>query len=120
MRKSIKAVIFSALVFPGTGHLVLKKYISGILLSGITLFCLFSLFSKLFSITQDLSTKIQSGEISADVGQLTELVSQQLTEGDAQAISIPTIVIFVCWIVGIIDSYRVGLNQDKLIASSNT
>ncbi len=112
MRKSIKAVLLSALVFPGAGHFSLKKPVQGTLLVAITLLCLYSLVSTVLEISQNLSAKILSGEIPYDVAQITQLVSQELS-GDDQLINISTIVLVICWVVGIADSYRVGLKQDK-------
>ena len=113
MRKSIKAVLLSALVFPGAGHFSLKKPVQGTLLVGITLLCLYSLISTVLQISQNLSAKIQSGEIPYDVAKITELASEQLSGGDDRLISISTFVIIICWIVGIADSFRVGRLQDK-------
>lgn len=113
MRKSIKAVLLSALVFPGAGHFSLKKPVQGTLLVGITLLCLYSLISTVLQISQNLSAKIQSGEIPYDVAKITELASEQLSGGDDRLISISTFVIIICWIVGIADSFRVGRLQEK-------
>jgi len=112
MRKSIKAVLLSALVFPGAGHFSVKKPVQGTLLVGITLLCLYWIISTVLEITQSLTAKIESGEIPYDVAQITQLVSQELS-GDDQLINISTFAIIICWIVGIVDSYRVGRLQDK-------
>ncbi|MEH6456790.1 MAG: hypothetical protein V7749_10740, partial [Cocleimonas sp.] len=112
MRKSAKAVLLSTLVFPGAGHFSLKKPIQGTLLLGITLFCLYWIVSTVLEITQNLTAKIERGEIPFDVAQITQLVSQQLSVDD-QLITISTYGLVICWIVGIVDSYRIGRLQDK-------
>jgi len=55
-----------------------------------------------------ITTKIQTGEIPLDVAGITELVSRQATGAEAQLQNIATAVFIICWITGIIDSYRVG------------
>lgn len=113
MRKSIKAVLLSALVFPGTGHLSLKKPVQGWGLIGITLVCLYFLISKVLRISKDLSAKIQSGEMPFDTAQINDVVTQQISDSDNQFLNISVMVIIVCWIVGVVDSFRIGRIQDK-------
>ena len=117
MQKSIKAVLLSALVFPGAGHFSLKKPVQGTLLVGITLFCLYFLVTTVLEISRNLAAKIQSGEIPYDVAIITKSVTEKLSGGDDQLISLSTLGIMICWIVGIADSYRVGRIQDKNGAS---
>ena len=114
MRKSIKAVLLSALVFPGTGHFVIKKPVFGSVLVGITLFCLYHLISTVVEISRDLSAKIQTGEIPYDVAKISELVSEKLAGSDEQLIGLSTLGIIICWIIGVVDSFRVGRQHDKM------
>ena len=113
MSKSVKAALLSALVFPGVGHFLLKKPVQGVLLSGAALVCVYSLVSTALEIAQAISAKIQSGEVPLDVAKINELVSKQLTVGDGQLINIPTLLLAICWVVGIVDSYKVGREQVK-------
>jgi hypothetical protein len=117
MRKSIKTVLLSALVFPGTGHFSVKKPVHGTLLVGITLVCLYFLISKVLEISQNLSAKIQSGEMAYDVDKIAQTVTEKLSGSDSQVINISALVIIICWIFGVIDSFRIGLKQDKIQSS---
>jgi len=63
MGQSLKAALFSAFVFPGSGHFLLKKHVRGVLLSGITILCAWALVSTALEKAQEISLKIQSGEI---------------------------------------------------------
>jgi len=60
-----------------------------------------------------ISEKIQRGEIKADITGLTELVEKQMVSTDTLTQNIATTVLVICWIVGIVDSYRLGRLQDK-------
>ena len=113
MRKSIKAVLLSALVFPGAGHFSLKKPIQGSLLVGITLLCIYFIVSTVMDISRGLSAKIESGEIAYDVNTITEMATEQLSNSDNQVMGTSMLVILICWIIGIIDSFRIGRSQDK-------
>ncbi len=64
-------------------------------------------------IAQGLSEKIQSGEVPFDVTKISELLSQQLAGSDGQLVNIPSLLFIICWLVGVIDSFRIGWSQGK-------
>lgn len=113
VKKSTKAVLLSALVFPGSGHLYLKKYISGVLLAGISFAAIYYVLTKSMEQAFAISDKILSGETQLDIQAITEQVAQQSGGADAQLLNVATIVICLCWLIGIIDAYRVGRICDK-------
>ncbi len=108
MSHSIKAALLSALVFPGAGHLFLKKYISAIALSSAAFSVAYFLTTTMIERAMQITEKIQSGQIPLDVTSINELVSAQSNGADGQALNIATIVFIIIWLVGIMDSYRVG------------
>jgi TM2 domain-containing membrane protein YozV len=113
MKKSMKAALLSAFLFPGVGHIYLKRYIPGMVLVGVSLAGIYYLTSKTVERSLQIVEKIQSGDVPLDVTAITELVSKQPTGTEAQLLDIATTVIIICWLIGIIDSYRVGRGQDK-------
>jgi len=113
MKKSTKAALLSAFVFPGAGHIYLKKYIPGVVLVGASLVGIYYLISKTVERSLQIVEKIQSGDVQLDITAITELVSKQSTGTEVQLLNIATVVIIICWLIGIIDSYRVGCLQDK-------
>ena len=60
-----------------------------------------------------IAEKIQSGETQLDAATIIDLVSKQATGTEAQLLNIAAAVLFVSWLIGIVDSYRVGRAQDK-------
>ncbi len=119
MSKSLKAALLSALVFPGIGHFSLKKPVQGVLLSGVAIVCLYFLLTTAIEIAQQLSVKVQSGEIPMDVEIISEMVSQQLVASDDQRINMPSLLLVICWVVGVVDSFRIGRSQGNSDNSSN-
>ncbi len=115
MNKPMKAALLSAFVFPGVGHFLLKKYIPGAVLAGTAFAGLYFLIAKTVERALQITEKIQSGEVQLDVGTITELVSKQATDTEAQLLSIAAAVLFISWLIGIVDSYRVGRAQDKML-----
>jgi hypothetical protein len=120
MNKSLKAALLSALVFPGIGHFWLKKPLQGSLLSGASIICLYFLLTAVIDIAQRLSAQIQSGEIPFAVTKITELVSQQLAGSNGQLVDISSLLLVIFWVVGVVDSFRIGWSQEKTGEASGT
>lgn len=113
MSHAMKAALFSAFIFPGSGHFLLKKHVRGALLAGVTILCIWVLLSIALEKAQEISLKIQSGEIPFDLARITEEASKLAAgDGTLQA-EIATYLLLFCWLVGIIDAYRVGRLEDK-------
>lgn len=108
MKKSTKAALLSAFVFPGAGHIYLKKYVAGILLAGVSFAAVYYVIAKTVEMAVEISEKIQSGDVPLDVGAITDLVSQQSGGADAKMLNIATTALVICWLIGIVDSYRAG------------
>ncbi len=107
----MKAALLSAFVFPGVGHFLLKKYIPGAVLAGAAFAGLYFLIAKTLEKTLQITEKIQSGEVQLDVATITDLVSKQATGTETQLLNIAAAVLFISWIIGIVDSYRVGRSR---------
>ena len=95
MKRSTKAALLSGLIFPGIGHMYLKRYV--------------------VTTALEVAEKIQSesGGVALDMGAITDLVSQQ-SSGAEQPTNIAMIALVVCWVVGIADSYRQGRTQERV------
>jgi hypothetical protein len=116
MKKTTKAVLLSALLFPGAGHLFLKKYIFGLalIIAGAT--ALYVLVSNVVEKALEIVDQAQRGEVPPDITIITELVLKQAAESDVQALNIATATLIVAWLVGIVGSYLVGRVQDKAVS----
>ncbi len=113
MKKSTKAALLSALVFPGLGHIYLKKYLPGLVLAGASFAALYYLIADATDKAFEIVDKLQSGDAPADIDSITAMLSQQPAGADAQLLNVATIALVICWLVGIVDSYRVGSAADK-------
>jgi hypothetical protein len=115
MKKSTKAALLSAFGFPGLGHIYLGKYIHGIVLFGISAGCIYTVVSNTVERALQIVEKIQSGLVEPDVAAIVELVAKQPTEtGNGPYLQdIVTAIFIVCWIIGSIDSYRIGCGRNK-------
>ena len=113
MRKSTKAVLLSALVFPGTGHLYLKKHIAGALIACFSLGSLYPIVTDAIERAQDIMAKVVRGEVGLDPTAIAELVARQEVGNNFQLLDLALAGLIVCWVIGIVDSYRCGRALDK-------
>ncbi|HEY6131801.1 MAG TPA: hypothetical protein VIV27_07265 [Halioglobus sp.] len=111
MKKATKAALLSGLVFPGVGHLYLKRWIPGLLLIGVAGYFVYSISSDVMGITMDIVQQIESGAVSSDIDTINQLVSQQLS-GREQAMNMATMAFAACWVVGVVGAWWQGRAQD--------
>ena len=113
MTKSTKAALLSGLIFPGIGHIVLKQYLRGSILALVALLAVSAMVKVAFQRAQTIVDRVVSGEIPLETGAISELVANSSNDSDSLVPSISVIVFFACWLIGIIDSYRVGIALEK-------
>jgi TM2 domain-containing membrane protein YozV len=111
MKKSTKAALLSGLVFPGIGHLVLKQHLRAVVLVVISFVALWVLVDIAFDRALTIVDQINSGNISLDSDAIAAAVSDP--GDDSLRENISGFVLVVCWLIGIFDSYRIGVAQDK-------
>ena len=106
MKKSTKAALLSAFIFPGAGHFILKKPLTGLILSATAASAIYVIISKTVENAMRIVEKVQSGEVQTDVAAITDLVNAQTATNDAQGINIAMLVLLAVWIIAIVDAYR--------------
>ncbi len=112
MKISTKATLLSALVYPGAGHFILKKYYLCAMLMAAASIALYILISNAVSKAMLITNDILSGKVPADITVIRELVTKQQTAEDALLVSIATTVLIIVWLISVIDSFRVGRSRD--------
>ena len=116
MKRSTRAVLLSGLVFPGLGHIFLKQYLRGSILVLIALATASVIIRFAVRQAQVIVDGVVSGDISVDAGAMTELLSSASSGSsgsDSTAVTVSTIIFGACWLIGIVDSYRVGIALDN-------
>lgn len=108
MSRSTTAVLLSALVFPGVGHLYLKHFPRGIALLAASLVCLGAIINRAMQQASLVLDQIDLEGGAFDPVQISELASQA---SNSSGSSIATFVLAGCWLVGMIDAYRLGKKQ---------
>ncbi|WP_018506577.1 DUF6677 family protein [Thiobacillus thioparus] len=120
MSRSTTAVLLSALVLPGAGHLYLKHYPRGIALIAISLACLWIFMDRAMQQASIVLDQVASEVGAVDVGQLSNLVTQTSNGPDSLVVTAASLVLAGCWVIGIVDAYRIARNQQNRNALSRT
>jgi TM2 domain-containing membrane protein YozV len=112
MKKSLKGVLLSGLVFPGYGQFVMKHYIRGI---ALMLMCLTGLVVIGVKVRQQISIvfeKIEYGDGAIDMSEILNAVNLAGTASGDVIYRFASLLLLFCWIIGIIDAYRIGRKKD--------
>ena len=107
MSRSTNAVLLSALVLPGAGHLYLKHWRRGCVLIAISLACLWIIVDSAMQQASRVIEKLESEGSALDADQLSALVAQS-NGSDSPVVTVAALVLAGCWVVGIADAYRLG------------
>ncbi|MGB5200728.1 MAG: hypothetical protein WBN68_03710 [Sedimenticolaceae bacterium] len=108
MKRSTKAALLSALVFPGVGHLYAKRFSLGLILAAASAFALYFIVSSAVSKALPIAERILREGVPLDADAIARLVSEQSLGADNSSVSVAAIAFLVLWLVGIFDSYRLG------------
>ncbi|MDH3612719.1 MAG: hypothetical protein OEU90_02740 [Gammaproteobacteria bacterium] len=115
MKRSTKAALLSGLVFPGIGHMVLKQYLRGSALMLAALIAMSLIVRAAISRALIVVDRINSGEIPIETRAITEAIANSTGGAESPIVKISLIVLGACWLIGIIDSYRLGKAQENTI-----
>jgi hypothetical protein len=112
MKKSIKAALLSALVFPGLGQMYLKRYVRGLIPMVLVLTGLGVLIAQATASALQILDKIQLQGGTVDMNAVTNLATASSSHGDGYS-SLISLGIAGCWIFSVIDAYRLGKEKDR-------
>ena len=116
MNKSMKSAVISAVVFPGAGHLFLRCYTRGIILIAISALALIEFIRRAWHEAELISAQI-SKEIDAtgvvDLQSLITHATAAVDRVDNGPFTIATVVFLACWLIAIVDSYRIGKQLEE-------
>lgn len=105
MRRSTTAVLLSALALPGAGHLYLRHFRLGIALMAISLACLWIIGDSVIQQASVVLESLGSEGGAIDAGHVSDLLTQT---SSSSASTVATFVLAGCWLVGIVDAYRLA------------
>jgi hypothetical protein len=109
---SLKGALLSGLVFPGLGQVVLKHYKRGIALMLTVLVSLSVIVLKVVQQAFTILEKIEPGGRAIDMSTISQAATQAFATSGSLSITFLFSLIILCWIVGVVDAYRIGKKMD--------
>lgn len=120
MKQSTKAALLSGLLFPGIGHLALKKYLRASILILAALAAVYVMTTAAVNQAISVVDRISSGEVALDSQAITEAITASSSDASYRAANVSLYILGTFWLFGIIDSWRLGNAEDKKHASQST
>ena len=109
MKASIKAALISALLFPGLGHLALRRGMRGLLFIVPTLLAGGYLLRATLALADTLLTELNNGKLSLDPFLIIERVHSSGI--DNPATNFAGLVCIVCWAGSVADALWLGRHR---------
>jgi acid phosphatase family membrane protein YuiD len=112
MKNSMKGALLSGLVFPGLGQIALKRYWRGF---ALILMVMAGLYIMIVTAVQQAYIILDSIEAEGgmpDSDTISQAAVQAAAASDSPMITAVSVLLLVCWIVGIIDAWRIGKQKD--------
>ena len=113
MKRSSKAALLSGLTFPGIGHVFLKNYLRGSVLTFVALAALLTIAIRTYQRAIIVVDQMNSGDIPVDTAAVADMVANSTSAAGTFVENIAVTTLVACWLIGIIDSYRIGAAQER-------
>ena len=117
MKLSLKSALFSALVGPGIGHLVLKSYRRAAVFIVATLAALYLILGHALDRVNAVVQKINSGQVSLDAESIRQALDESAKLAGANVASMAMFGLVAIWVIALFDAIRIGRFKDRLAES---
>jgi hypothetical protein len=112
MNNSLKGALLSGLVFPGLGQVMLKHYKRGAVLMLAITATLLAVLIKAVQQAFTILEKIESESGVIDMSTISSAATQASTTSDSLIFKLLLWLIIFCWVIGVVDAYRIGRKKD--------
>ncbi len=112
MNNSLKGAFLSGLVFPGLGQVVLKHYKRGIVIMLTVLAGMSVVVAKAIQHALAILEKIESEGEAISMSAISNAATQASTTSGNLIFNLILLLVILCWIIGVVDSYRIGKKKD--------
>ena len=108
MNRSVKAALISALVFPGAGHLYLKRGARALLFLLPTLAAVVVFLNDAMAQATTIANEIMAGTMAPDPVAMAARLEQH---GGSSLATLAAGVMVACWIGAAVDAWMLGRDQ---------
>jgi hypothetical protein len=113
MSNTLKGILFSALIFPGAGQIILARYRRGAMFFGVAFT---SGVLSLAAVVRQAVVMLQEVVDHGGVVNFSKVMSI-LTEASTYTSSIlmtgSFLILFCCWVFSVVDAWRIGKELDQ-------
>ncbi len=113
MRKSIKGLLYSGLVLPGLGQIVLKRYIRGTVYMLAVMGGLIVVMVRATQTAMDIVAQMGPATNMADFNHMVAEANQAMAQVDTGGYAIALLVIVLTWIISAVDAFLLGRQLEK-------
>ena len=111
MNISLKAILLSAFVYPGAGHFILKKYVTGSIFFTFFSVILYFVVSDMLERVNLVIEQVKQGELPLDFAVLSEEISKSSFDMNAESPHVLLYLMIAVWVFAMWDAFR----ESKLI-----
>lgn len=112
MKNSLKGALWSGLVFPGLGQVILKHNKRGVVLMLTVFTTLIVIVSEAAQQAFAILERIESEGGMIDVKTITDAAARTSSTSGSLIYNLGFLFIITCWIFGTVDAYRIGKKKD--------
>lgn len=113
MKNSLKGVLLSGLIFPGLGQMVLKRYARGVALMLAVIAALIVMIVTAVQEAYAVLDSLEASGVTPDSETIRQAAEQAAAASDSVVIPTMALLIVIFWVIGIVDAYRIGRQQDQ-------
>ena len=112
MNNSLKGAFLSGMVLPGLGQIILKHYKRGAVLILAVIVSLAVIFIIALHKALAILEMIESGGGAINMSTISNAATQATTSSTNLMFRLFLLLVIFCWIIGIVDAYRIGRKKD--------
>jgi hypothetical protein len=112
MNHSVRGALLSGAVFPGLGQVVLKHYVRGIALMLVVSASLAVIVKIALKQALAILERIHWEGGTIDMITISNAATRASTSSDSRTFNFLLLLIVACWLIGVVDGYRIGRKKD--------
>lgn len=113
MRYAVKGALLSALVWPGLGHVALRRFGRGAGLMIATLAAVAVVAVQAVQYALALLANLETAAGAPGAYALSRAALENMAVSDRTLFHASLAVLILCWIFGVVDAWRVGAHLDR-------
>ena len=106
MKQTHKAILLSALVCPGLGQIILKRYKTAVLIMLAVAISFYNMLSIALEQANAIVNKVIAQGGTLDMQAITDAATQATSSTDNTTFNLYLWIIIACWLISIIDAWR--------------